>query len=187
MANYPVSACRAFLYRTLWHSLKLESALRYHPVPLRKVREGDLELLRQNRNSCSLPVNAACESAALRSDGRIVLVGGTSSTSISVASVDSADEPNGNSWAYAGLVTRLNPDGSPDSGFGLGGSYPYIAPTSGNSPSYYTGFKRLRFDGAQPVIIGSSVDSTSSVVDFDGVITRLQSDLIFANGFEAQP
>ncbi|MEO5625552.1 MAG: delta-60 repeat domain-containing protein, partial [Dokdonella sp.] len=131
--------------------------------------------------------SAACESAALRSDGRIVLVGGTSSMTVSRAPIDSFDEPTGNVWTYAGLVTRLNPDGSPDSGFGIGGSYVYVAPTTGSSPSNYTGFRGVRFDGAQPVIIGSSVDNTSVVSDFDGVITRLQSDLIFADGFQTHP
>ncbi|MEO7324893.1 MAG: hypothetical protein ABIW82_08700 [Dokdonella sp.] len=131
--------------------------------------------------------NASCESAAVRSDGRIMLVGGTSSASISRAPLDSANEPDGNSFSYIGLATRLNPDGSPDSGFGIGGSYPYLAPTSDTSLSFYTGFKKVRFDGAQAVILGSSVDNAGSVSDFDGVITRLQSDLIFANGFETQP
>ncbi|MEO7063280.1 MAG: hypothetical protein ABI082_05825 [Dokdonella sp.] len=132
-------------------------------------------------------LNSDCESAALRSDGRMVLVGGTSSTSVTGLALDSADQPSGNSLAYIGLVTRLNSDGSPDSGFGLDGSHTYVAPTTGNSPSNYTGFKQVRFDGAQPVIIGSSVDNTTIVSDFDGVITRLNADLIFADGFQTQP
>ncbi|MEO6688452.1 MAG: hypothetical protein ABIS07_11915 [Dokdonella sp.] len=145
---------------------------------------------RPNRYVGNTP-SASCQSAALRSDGRILLVGGTSSAAISRTpngmSISSGDEPGGNFWTYAGLVTRLNPDGSPDSGFGLGGSYPFVAPTSGGSQSIYSEFKQVRFDGAQAVIIGSSVDNNGSVSDFDGVITRLQSDTIFANGFEAQP
>lgn len=132
-------------------------------------------------------LSASCESAALSSDGRMLLVGGTSSTSVVGWTLDSPSEPTGNSLTYIGLVTRLNPNGSPDSGFGVGGSYLYVAPTTGNSPSNYTGFKRVHFDGSHPVIVGSAVDNTSSVSDFDGVITRLQSDVIFANGFEAQP
>lgn len=130
---------------------------------------------------------ASCASAARRSDGRIVLVGSTSSTSVSSTSMRSIDEPAGNGWILAGLVTRLDADGSPDGGFGLGGSYPYTAPTSGTGPSIYTSFKQVRFDGAQPVILGSSVDNTTTVSDSDGVITRLLSDQIFANGFEAPP
>lgn len=133
--------------------------------------------------------NAICESAALRSDGRMVLVGGTQSTSVSGAPIHSVDELTGDSWVYAGLVTRLNADGSPDTRFGLGGSYAYATPTSGAttySPSTYTSFYQVRFDGAQPVMIGNSVDNTESVVDFDGVITRLKlpPDRIFANDFE---
>jgi uncharacterized delta-60 repeat protein len=130
---------------------------------------------------------ASCESAALRSDGRILLVGGTSSTSVSGTSMSFSDEPAGNNWILAALVTRLDADGSPDGGFGLGGSYPYTAPTSGTGASIYTSFKQVRFDGAQPVLLGSSVDNASTVSDADGVITRLLSDQIFANGFEAQP
>jgi uncharacterized delta-60 repeat protein len=126
-------------------------------------------------------------SASVRSDGRILLVGGTASTSISGASmVDGIEQPSGNSWARAGLVTRLESDGSPDSGFGIGGSYPYIAACSCGS-SYYTTFERVRFDGFQPVILGSSVDNATAVSDSDAVITRLQSDVIFANGYEVLP
>lgn len=126
-----------------------------------------------------------CRSAALRGDGRIVLVGGTSSTSISSAyGLDSIDAPSGNSWGRAGLVTRLNADGSPDSGFGIGGSYPYVAPTGGGIASWYTTFERVHFDGFQPVILGSAVDNSASVSDSDADITRLQSDVIFANGYD---
>lgn len=131
--------------------------------------------------------NATCESAAVRSDGRMLLVGGTSSASISREPIGSLDQPDGNFYTYAGLVTRLNADGSPDTGFGIGGTYPYVAPTTGAAPSIYTGFTQVRFDGARPVIIGSSVDETSAVSDFDGVITRLQSDVIFADGFQSSP
>lgn len=128
-------------------------------------------------------LNAACESAALSSDGRMLMVGGTSSTSVVGRSLDSVYEPTENILTYVGVVTRLNPDGSPDSGF-TGGSHTYVAPTIATLPSAYTGFKRVLFDGGQPVIVGSSVDSASSVSDFDGVITRLKSDLIFTNNFE---
>jgi hypothetical protein len=34
-------------------------------------------------------------------------------------------------------------------------------------------------------MLGSAVDHTTSVTDFDGILTRLHSDLIFANGFDA--
>jgi uncharacterized delta-60 repeat protein len=123
-------------------------------------------------------------SAALRSDGRILLVGGTASTSISGAStVDGAEQPSGNSWARVGLVTRLEPDGSPDAGFGVGGTYAFLAP-GGTGASWYTTFERAHFDGFRPVILGSSVDNSTAVSDSDAVITRLQSDVIFANGYD---
>ena len=129
-------------------------------------------------------LSATCESAALSSNGSMVLVGGTSTTSVVGWTLDSPSEPTADGLDYMGLVTRLKPNGSPDSGFGGGGTWIYAAPASGGL-SDYTGFKQVRFDGTQPVIIGSSVDNTSSVSDFDGVITRLKaSDIIFANGFE---
>ncbi|MBO9662962.1 hypothetical protein [Dokdonella sp.] len=126
------------------------------------------------------------ESAAVRSDGRILLVGDTSSFGVSGAFLDGIEGPAGNTFSHAGLVTRLNPDGTPDSGFGINGSYLIVAPSSG-SQSYHTEFKRVRFDGPQPVILGSAVDSLSSVTDFDAVITRLNADQIFADGFESVP
>ena len=129
-----------------------------------------------------------CRSAALRGDGRTVLVGGTSSTSISRFDddTDGLDAPAGNSWARAGLLTRLNADGSPDTTFGIGGSYPYLSP-GGNGQSVYTSFERVRFDGFQPVILGSAVDNSVAVSDSDAVIVRLESDVIFADGFQAHP
>jgi uncharacterized delta-60 repeat protein len=129
--------------------------------------------------------NSDCRSAALRGDGRVLLVGGTSSTGIS-RSLDEVADPDGNSWARAGLVTRLNTDGSPDTGFGIGGSYPYLVP-SGSGLSFYTSFERVRFDGFQPVVLGSAVDSGAAISDFDAVITRLETDVIFADGFQTHP
>ena len=124
-------------------------------------------------------------SAAVRSDGRILLVGGTSSLAISGSSiVDGVEQPAGNSWARIGLVTRLDADGSPDTGFGLGGTYAYAAP-GGTASSYYTTFEQVRFDGFRPVMLGSAVDNSAAVSDSDAVITRLQSDVIFSNGYDA--
>ncbi|MFC4821658.1 hypothetical protein [Dokdonella ginsengisoli] len=136
-------------------------------------------------NDCYVGSTAgsAGQSAAIRSDGRIVMVGDTSSFGVGPASLDDVESPAGNSFTHAGLVTRLNADGTPDSGFGIGGSVLIVAPSNG-SQAYHTQFKQVRFDGSQPVILGSAVDSISSVTDFDGVITRLQSELIFADGFD---
>ncbi|HEY6942352.1 hypothetical protein [Dokdonella sp.] len=124
-------------------------------------------------------------SAAVRSDGRILLVGGTASLSISGSStVDGMEQSAGNSWARIGLVTRLDADGSPDAAFGISGSYAYAAP-GGTASSYYTTFEQVRFDGLRPVMLGSAVDNSTVVSDSDAVITRLQSDVIFADGYEA--
>ncbi len=45
-------------------------------------------------------------------------------------------------------------------------------------------FKRLFLDGGRPVLAGESPYSTNAATDYDLVITRLKTDLIFANGFE---
>lgn len=89
-----------------------------------------------------------------------------------------------------GLVMRLKVDGTQDYSL-AGAAYArdYAAPAS-TGDSAYTRFTRVLFDGAQPVLLGSSVDSTTSATtDFDGVITRFSSstDTIFANGFESTP
>jgi len=126
-----------------------------------------------------------CRSAAVRGDGRILLVGGTASTTISGAlTVDGVEHPSGNFWARAGLVTRLQSDGGPDTGFGIDGTYAFLAPGGSGGASYYTTFERARFDGFQPVMLGSAVDNSAAISDSDADITRLQSDVIFANGYE---
>ena len=91
---------------------------------------------------------------------------------------------NGGTGKRIGLVTRLDADGSPDTGFGIGGTYAYAAP-GGTASSYYTTFEQVRFDGFRPVMLGSAVDNSTAVSDSDAVITRLQSDVIFANGYDA--
>lgn len=138
-----------------------------------------------NCNRCYVGSTAGSSgrSAAIRSDGRILLAGDTSSFGVGTALLDAVENPAGNTFTHAGLVTRLNPDGTPDGGFGINGSFLLVAPSSG-SQAYHTEFTQVRFDGSQPVILGSAVDSLSSVTDFDGVLTRLKSDLIFADGFD---
>jgi uncharacterized delta-60 repeat protein len=126
---------------------------------------------------------SSAKSAAIRGDGRIVMVGDTSSFGVGASTLDGVESPDGNSFTHAGLVTRLNADGTPDGGFGIDGSFLIVAPSNG-SQAYHTQFEQVRFDGSQPVILGSAVDSVSSVTDFDGIVTRLQSDLIFADGFD---
>jgi uncharacterized delta-60 repeat protein len=124
-------------------------------------------------------------SAAVRGDGRILLVGGTASFAVSAApSVDDVEQPSGNTFARTGLVTRLHADGSPDTEFVAGGTTAYIAP-GGTGSSYYTTFEQVRFDGFRPVILGSAVDNSAAISDSDAVLTRLQSDAIFADGYDA--
>lgn len=136
-------------------------------------------------NNCYVGSTAGSsgQSAAIRGDGRIVIVGDTSSFGVGGAFLDGIEGPAGNTFSHAGLVTRLNADGTADSSFGIGGSILIVAPSNG-SQAYHTQFKQVRFDGSQPVILGSAVDSISSLTDFDGVITRLKSDRIFADGFD---
>ncbi|HET9047465.1 MAG TPA: hypothetical protein VFN29_00665 [Chiayiivirga sp.] len=58
------------------------------------------------------------------------------------------------------------------------------APTSDGNTSYATSFTGISLDGAKPVLIGSAVDNSTTLNDFDGVIGRLQDTSIFADGFE---
>jgi uncharacterized delta-60 repeat protein len=109
--------------------------------------------------------------AAVRDDGRIVLAGRFAASG----------------GVQYGIVTRLDADGSPDESFGEFGGRMFSAPTSGGGASYYSEFNGVLFDRDRMVLAGSSVDSTAAVSDFDAVITRMQSDLIFADGFETAP
>lgn len=111
--------------------------------------------------------NSDCRSAAVRADGRILLVGGA---------------PNGTS-ERGGLLTRLAANGSLDGTFGNSGSFIQSAPTSGGL-SFHTTFERVAYDGAKAVVLGSAVDNSAATSDFDAVITRLDSDVIFADGFD---
>ena len=83
------------------------------------------------------------------------------------------------------MATRLNPDGTPDLGYaGSDGTNVFIAPTSAGADSFYTELNGVLFDAGRAVVLGSSVDNTGALSDFDGVIARIRADLIFANGFE---
>lgn len=109
--------------------------------------------------------------AAVRGDGRIVLAGRYAAAG----------------GAQYGIVTRLHADGSPDESFGQFGGRVFYAPTTGGGISYHTEFNAVLFDRNRMVLTGSSVDNTTAASDFDAVITRMQSDLIFADGFETAP
>ena len=80
-------------------------------------------------------------------------------------------------------MTRLLADGSEDGDFAaLLAMRFYEAPTSAGTDSTDSGFDDVLVDGGgRPLLVGTSLDNTG---DMDGVVTRLQSDLIFANAFE---
>ncbi len=109
------------------------------------------------------------QAAGVRDDGRIVLAG---------RYVDG-------SGPQYGIVTRLNPDGSGDGSYGTNGARVGYAPTSGGAGiSYYTEFSGVLFDQGRTVLVGSSADSTTTTTDLDTVVTRMQSDRIFVDGFD---
>lgn len=112
-------------------------------------------------------LDSQARAVGVRSDGRIVIVGRYAS---------------GNN--QYGMVTRLNPDGTADLDYATSGTSVFLAPTSTGADSFYTEFNGVLFDAGRPVVLGSSVDNTSSLNDFDGVIMRIRADLIFANGFQ---
>lgn len=105
---------------------------------------------------------------AVRSDGSILLGGRFTSTSTSESSA---------------MLTRLRADGSEDTGFAaLLATRFYQAPTGAGTASTDSGFDDVLVDGGgRPLLVGTSRDNTG---DMDGVVTRLQSDLIFADAFE---
>lgn len=112
------------------------------------------------------------EAAAVgvRSDGRIVIAG---------------QHLGADNRTY-GLVSRLRPDGYPDSGWvsGIVDDTSKTAPTSSGGESFLTGFADFLFADGRMVAIGSAVDSATTETDYDAVITRFRADLIFADAFE---
>lgn len=107
---------------------------------------------------------------AVRSDGSVLLGGRFHNTS-------------NNTWS--GMLTRLHADGSEDTDFAPLVARFYRAPTSAGTDSSDTGFDDVLVDGGgRPVLVGTSLDSTG---DTDGIVARLQSDLIFADGFRGSP
>ena len=109
----------------------------------------------------------AATRVALRSDGSIVLSGRFMNT------VE-------NRWY--GIVTRLRADGTGDDEFGpVVPTQFYETPTSAGPGSSDTGFTDVLIDAGRPVLVGTSLDSLG---DTDGVIMRLQSDLLFTDSFD---
>jgi|GEM_PF-1108510 len=125
------------------------------------------------------------QGAGVRSDGRIMLVGRYKASSVLQA--DSGAMPDGTLTGQFGLMIRLANNGSLDSSFGISGSRLLQAPTSGGDGSDYTDICGVTFDQYRMVLMGSSADASSGTNDLDTVITRTQSDTIFANGFESTP
>lgn len=84
-----------------------------------------------------------------------------------------------------GISGRLSTSAAIDTSFnGTSSPSGYIAKTTGGQGAFRTIFKRVFLDGGRPVLVGESPDSTTGDTEFDLVVTRLQSDLIFANGLE---
>lgn len=110
-----------------------------------------------------------CASAAIRSDGRMLLVGGYT-----------ADGQHHDGWAM-----RLLADGTPDNSFtSIGTSFAYYnwnPPLANNTSSY---FNRAFYDGTNAVIAGTVAQNAAALGGLSGALTRLQGDRIFANGFE---
>lgn len=91
-----------------------------------------------------------------------------------------------NAATRRGLVRRLTAfGGTPDSSFNAGAEALFAANQSNaTTPSYSTMFRRVFMDGGKPVLAGESPDSSTANTDYDMVLMRLDSDLIFANGFQ---
>jgi uncharacterized delta-60 repeat protein len=106
---------------------------------------------------------------AVRSDGRLLLAGSANIGGLNY-----------------GAMMRLRRDGSPDTSplYSANGLAYFIAPTLSNAGSYSTEFTRVLIDEGKPLLYGSSPDNTMALTDFDGIMTRLKSDLIFANGLQ---
>lgn len=109
------------------------------------------------------------KAAAVAPDGRLLILGRV------------------NTGVSQGALQQLQHNGSLDYYVFPNALRPYSAPTTAGTNSYYTEFSGVVFDGMRPVVLGSSVDSTTTTSDFDGVVTRLLSDTIFAHGFDARP
>lgn len=106
---------------------------------------------------------------AVRSDGSLLLAGYLNT-----------------SGTISGAMTRLRRNGSPDTTglFSPTGLATFRAPTLSGTLSFSTEITKVLIDVGRPVLYGSSPDNASSATDYDGVLTRLMSDLIFASGLQ---
>ncbi|WP_306582265.1 hypothetical protein [Dokdonella sp.] len=127
--------------------------------------------------------SAMAGSAAIAPNGQMMLVGSTTHMPIGLST--DAHEPQGSAPPMHGLLVQLNANGTIDGGFGDGGNATIDVP-SGNSSAYYTWISQVSFAGSRPVLLGTSSFSIVPVTDLDGILTRLRSDLIFADGFQVQ-
>ena len=84
-----------------------------------------------------------------------------------------------------GIAGRLTSDGGINGSFnGTASPSAYRAKVGASTLAYRTAFKRVFLDGGRPVLAGDATYSTSEDTDYDLVMTRLQADLIFADGFQ---
>lgn len=92
----------------------------------------------------------------------------------------------GNNYSFFwGAARRLRANGSVDSSFNDSISpSSYFAETTSGSSAYSTSFREIFLDGGRPVLAGEAPDSHTDFSDYDLIITRLQSDTLFANGFQ---
>ena len=106
---------------------------------------------------------------AVRSDGSLLLAGRITL-----------------SGSMYGALTRLRRNGTLDTTGLLSstGLAAFRAPTASGGVSFATEFSKVLVDAGKPVLFGSSPDNATALTDYDGVLTRLQSDLIFANGLQ---
>jgi uncharacterized delta-60 repeat protein len=85
-----------------------------------------------------------------------------------------------------GAVIRLTAAGAPDTTFGNSQAETLYGARRSDPTvtAYSTTFARIALDGARPLVAGESPDSATANTDYDLVLMRLSSDLIFANGFQ---
>ncbi|MBW7939697.1 MAG: hypothetical protein H3C63_13090, partial [Candidatus Omnitrophica bacterium] len=114
--------------------------------------------------------NAVAASVAVDSSDKILLVGSLNT---------------GNASQWAGYLTRLNHDGTPDTSFtGVSSSWSYKARFWNGTFSYTTAFTRGLCDGKQAVLLGRASSWGTEGGDLDVVLTRLEGDNLFKDGFE---
>jgi uncharacterized delta-60 repeat protein len=86
---------------------------------------------------------------------------------------------------HQGMVVVVLPDGTPDTHFSRGGVRYFQAPTSSvGQTSFATGFSKVVLDAQRPVVVGYRSDDNRQDSNRDFVALRMQSDLVFNDGFD---